>query len=526
MSKTRGVVFHPVGFTLYPVLAMVAHNLGQVKPGIGLRALIISLVGTLLLWLILQLMLRDWQRSGLLCSGMVLLFFSYGHIYQGLNSAEILGATLGRHRFLAPIWLALFVFLVWLVLKHSDAVKKLTQPLNLISVVVLLFPVAQIMLFQLRPALSDNRLTLVDSELVESGLQPSSSEALPDVYYFILDAYTNEATLSEIFDFDNEPFLSQLEARGFIVASCSQSNYAQTELSFASSLNLSYLDELNLNLSEGSESREELWPLIRNSGVRQLLEDLGYQTVAFETGYYWSELEDADLYLKPPEISDSGIHLPAGLNAFEATLLRSTFAWMIIDQVPWLPKFLVRDLDRSAEEHYQRLTFNLDELEGMASVPGPKFVFAHIVSPHSPFVFGPEGEFVDHPTGDGPMDLEVYRQGYVLQIQVLNQRLLEIVDRLIEGSATPPVIIIQGDHGPEEGSSQDRMSVLNAYYLQGQPNPFVDEGTTPVNSFRIVFNTIFGTQMPLLEDVSYFSTYEAPYDFRIIPPSCDNPAEQ
>ena len=37
----------------------------------------------------------------------------------------------------------------------------------------------------------------------------------PDIYYIILDRYANVDTLRELYDFDNEPFLRELEARGF-----------------------------------------------------------------------------------------------------------------------------------------------------------------------------------------------------------------------------------------------------------------------------------------------------------------------
>ena len=47
----------------------------------------------------------------------------------------------------------------------------------------------------------------------------------PDIYYIILDRYANADTLSEIYKFDNEPFLDELEARGFSIAHHAWANY-------------------------------------------------------------------------------------------------------------------------------------------------------------------------------------------------------------------------------------------------------------------------------------------------------------
>ena len=57
---------------------------------------------------------------------------------------------------------------------------------------------------------------------------PAAGTPLPDVYYVILDGYTRGDVLGEVYRFDNEPFLSALEERGFVVARESYSNYPAT----------------------------------------------------------------------------------------------------------------------------------------------------------------------------------------------------------------------------------------------------------------------------------------------------------
>jgi len=96
-----------------------------------------------------------------------------------------------------------------------------------------------------------------------------------------------------------------------------------------------------------------------------------------------------------------------------------------------------------------------------------------------------------------------------------------VVDRLIADSAQPPVIILQGDHGPPVGgaSAADRMSILNAYYLPGDAALFPYASITPVNTFRLVLVKYFNAQLPLLDDVALYSSYKAPYEFHPVDPS-------
>jgi hypothetical protein len=69
-------------------------------------------------------------------------------------------------------------------------------------------------------------------------------------------------------------------------------------------------------------------------------------------------------------------------------------------------------------------------------------------------------------------------------------------------------------------SPEDRMAILNAYFLPGDGERQLYSAITPVNSFRVIFNRYFGGQFDLLKDSSYFSYYQRPFEFRFIPNEC------
>jgi hypothetical protein len=507
------IPLHPLFMALYPVAAVLASNLDQVKPTVGGRSAVVSVLVALGLLMAIRVVSHSWTRAALLTTWGLALFYSYGHVYNMLRGLETAGPSLSRHRFLVPTWLLTGIAGSWLVWKKPGSYRRITTVLNLALGAALAFPIGEILLFQ--------RQTVVQAGAGGASTHAETLSAptgvpLPDIYYIILDAYTSADVLRDSFDLDNRPFLDSLSRMGFYIAECGQSNYSQTELSLSATLNLAYLDGLIDETKLGEEGRRQLWPLIRHSSVRRSLEDLGYRTIAFETGYYWSEWEDADLYLAPERGPFQG------LSAFEATLLRSTAAWALVDILPDLPAFLLRDLDRSTDAHRERLLYVFEELENVALVPGPKFVFVHIVSPHRPFVFDAQGNPTDDDYGWEPSDLglETYQLGYREQIAYLNGRIEKIVRTMIIESEVPPVIVIQGDHGPEEGSGQDRMRILNAMYLAGHRSDGLYPTITSVNTFRVIFNSVFEAGLPLLPDESYFSTYDDLFNYQTVNNDC------
>ena len=120
---------------------------------------------------------------------------------------------------------------------------------------------------------------------------------MPDVYYIILDTYTRADVLLNQYNFDNSQFIDELRNMDFYVADCSRSNYSDTLKSLTSALNMNYLPKLWEELSAIGLGPGDIGVLLKQSLVRKQLEAIGYKTVAFDTGYDWSRLSDADIYL-------------------------------------------------------------------------------------------------------------------------------------------------------------------------------------------------------------------------------------
>ncbi|MBN2499303.1 MAG: hypothetical protein JXB38_00970 [Anaerolineales bacterium] len=500
---------HPLILGLYPPLMLLAVNINETRFSSGFRASAVSFLAATLLYLLLRLFIKDWHRAALLTSLVLIWFFAYGHLYLFLKQITIFGFIPGRHRLLLPLWFALLGVGVWVVLKRVKQPENVTMPLNLITGLLLIFPVIQLINFEFAVGRADAEEA---AEIVktESVVGPQR-----DVYYIILDAYSRDDTLQDFYEYDNAAFLEELNARGFYVGMCSRSNYPKTRLSLSSTLNMNYLEELDI--TENNHDMEA-WRAIRRSETRKRFEQRGYRVIAFETGFYWTEWESADIYFTradDPLGVFTDVQAASRLNNFETIFLNTSLGRAVLDLEPFLADNFVSFVNESPrQDQYERVNYTLDTLPKLAQMPEAKFVFAHVLIPHGPYVFGPDGEF-------RAQDDE---RGYQDQVTYINTRILEIIDEILANSATPPVIIIQGDHGgPGTQPYPFRMNILNAYYLPDDGNQRLYPAITPVNTFRVIFDTYFGTEYGLIEDVSYYSTEEDFFNFEIYPdtrPGC------
>jgi hypothetical protein len=501
LRKWFSVPWYPFAVSVYPVLALLAANVGEVKPEATWRPILVCVGITGILFFLLKLFFRDWNRAAFLTTLWLTLFFSYGHVHIQLTEKL---TDFNFTRWLLVAWLLLVVLAVlWAKWKSPSPVA-----LNVIALGLVITSLSQV-----GPELNlrggyTTRVAAKNAPL-QNLTRPQDP---PDIYYFILDMYTRADLLKSAYGYDNSDFVNALEARGFYVAECSQSNYTRTEISLVSSLNLSYLQDLDPKFNDPeSIARRHLWDALKHNAVRYQLENMGYKTISFANGFPWSELEDADVFFTPPPFS-------SGITEFETLFIQTTFARNLQD-IGWL------DLDQISGQNFRDrdlLVFN--SMKNIARMPDPKYVHVHLILPHPPFVFGPDGEYTDPASfwnEKKRYPADKFELGYTNQLTFLNRKLLEAIDTILSESKTPPIIILQGDHGPWLQPNPQHFFILNAYYLPGSETELYPT-ISPVNTFRVIFNEYFGGKYDMLEDKSYFSPVPKLYDFSEVPYPCSD----
>lgn len=502
MSKLKELSLHPYLLAVYAVFGLLIPNFEQVELKVIIRPLIFSVGFMLVCSSLFFFVFRSRGKANVFSTFTGILLFSYGHVYAALKSIELFDVFLFRHRTLMPLWIVILVVGIILIGRLRDLS---TADYYLTVVFTFLVGISAVQLTLL--GFDNVRVTLGgDAENQQKTVARTSD---PDIYYIVLDSYGREDLLLDAMEYDNSSFISDLEELGFYVADCSQSNYAQTQLSLGSTLNFNYLDILAAEGGKDTDEALNTSSLIKQSLVRRFLEDRGYVTIAFETGFNFTQIKDADLYLE----SKPGRQL----NEFEYLFLQTTAIRIYLDYQ------LGKVEDLNVELSRERTRFALEKLATIHNDPRPKFVFAHLLPPHPPFVFGPSGETTQ--MGPWRRDDEFfpdeYLAGYTGQVTYINRRLVELLRTIIEESNRPVIIILQGDHGPGLYGAEARMGILNAYYLPEHEYDNFYDSITPVNSFRVLFNLYFGQNLPLLEDVSRYSYYGRPYEYQIVENSCN-----
>ena len=524
------LVLHPFLFAMYPVLFLFSQNLREqitIEP--LLAPLAVAVLASAGLFAVLWAIFRGAHRAGLVATAVITLFFSYGHAWN------VAGGFLRHERLLLVAWAGLLLAAFVAAVRVGRHATSATTALNLVGGALVVVNLVPIIGYQLQEGGGAGE-TPAGAATQHSGGSAVEASGGRDIYYLIFDRYGSERTLRAEFGFDNGPFLDELRRRGFYVADESTANYLKTAQSLASSLNLDYLDTDALReAAPGPDHWRPIHAMLgRGFAVEQFLRARGYEYI--HLGSLWPPLHTN-------RAADAN-YTYSGLPEFSAELLETTafrvFApFLPIDDPPPVPAegiWTGAGLSQSADgrdqyylTQYRSTQYQLDRLDRVSELGGPKFVFAHVYLPHFPYVFDRDGNFV----GREEQEERGAEVGYIGQVEYVNRRILAFVDSLLSRPADEhPIIIVQADEGPAPRrydqntrefqwleATQDELAmkfeILNAYHFPGvEPDETQLYSTiTPVNSFRVVFNTYFGTDFPLLADRNWvFSDETNVYD--------------
>ena len=501
LGGAASLPLHSLLLAAYPVLFLFTVNIAdQLGTDPLWRPLAMAVCGAALVLLVLARLVGDWHRAGLLTTVMVIGFFGYGHAWN------VAAETLETQWPLIGAWaLAVMIGLVLAWRARPSYLGTATSALNLVA--LLLVTVNLVTMVRTYQAFGAETPT---DALTELELDPGDGE-LPNVYYVILDRYAGATALRDRYDFDNEPFLTALEERGFAVAREAHANYIKTPLSLVSSLNMEFLDAEALRAE--AESGRDREPIHRILGERLVvpgaLKELGYEYI--QIGNWWTPTAtnvDADrtfVYEGQDEFSSA---------LSQTTILRAFSEPHTAPDDPW-------DWAVMRENNM----YALDRLDETTEVPGPKYVFAHLVTTHPPYVHNADGSF----TGRGQVAELGQVESYTRQLTFANSRMLGFVDRVLRDDPGA-IVVLAADEGPfperyrddewgfdwedaTDAELEEKFGILFAMRVPGadlEAEGFHDS-ITPVNTFRIIFNARFGTDLELLPDRTW--AHENLYNF-------------
>jgi len=510
---------------LYPILALAANNLENgIRPAHLVLPLFLTVLVAALAWVGSGLFTAD-RSARLLAAILVVVWFgSYGYLGDRISwtGPRMLGGD--KDMWLLPAGIAVVGVAAFSILRSR---RDWTNPARFCRYTIsllLLFPAFTIAAHAAAEIGRDSGIVPEPPTPLAEGLPAKRPElasaaaaaaAAPDIYLIVLDMYTGSRSLKENYGFDNRPFISGLEDRGFFIADRSRSNYAATFLSLSSLLNWSYVDQMLAAFPDDSRDRRELYRSIQDSRTTRFLRDAGYEYYFFTTPYPATTTSaSADVVIGSPS---SGVQQ----NLFLPAWIRT---------VPLMP-FLRWSCGRSGclytPESAEAISWKFQRVGDLAGLSGPKFVFAHFLVPHVPFIFDADcsSRSALDPQRIDTLSVDLVRDAYIGQLACVNRKVTELVDVLLSTSERPPIILIQSDHGyglfsrppPIREISprqiEERFDILAAYHLPGAGDGVVYDSISPVNVFPRVLGHYFDLDLPRHPDRSFYSSWEHPYEF-------------
>jgi len=472
------LISHPVFLVVFFILLRYNDNQDELlfSDLIYVFSIILSVIIFIVLSLtiILKISKKNLTKPILASSYSVVLFFLYIPLHNVLYEFQINSFIIGRHSILLPIVIIFALMTIYFFLKSKYDYKKLLSISYAIVLILIFFNISEILFYTDIYPYSENTNLIQDFLITENP---------PDVYYILLDEHSGTKALETYFNYDNSNFDKSLKEMGFFIPNISFSNYSPTRMSIPAILNMDYIDiEKNLSLKEYEIILERM---IGDNAVTKIFEKNNYDVI-----YFYNEL---NMQLN----SNSGIEL------CNNSIGNHQFFSFILDNTPIVVFKNTLDTGNNREHAENRLCVleSIPHLDDITSKP--KFVYAHVLAPHPPFVFESDGTIYDRDVSTTPET-----KAYLDQLEFIDYKVLETVKLLLEKDPKP-IIVIQSDHGYRADPIEDNFESLDqsfsnfsAFYF---PNIELTDDSiyTTVNTFRILLNENFGTDYELLENRIY-----------------------
>ena len=521
--KRKSKKIHPFLVAIFPILIIYSQNIGRVEIEELILPVIIIVGPTIGLYYFLKSILKNENKSAIIVTLILIMLFSYGHIYYLLSDVMIDEFDIGQNRYLIPAFGLVLGISIFFIIRARRVFDNATSILNVISIVFIIVAISNVALVGAEITSCDkcsNQEFFYEardfSDYFESHeFSISENQELPDVYYLILDEYARNDALIEYHNFSNHELTEFLEKKGFHIAKNSFANYPMSVQSIPAIMNMDYInflaDEIGTEVRNYKPLNGKNYGLYPNNMVIKNFKEMDYKIITFNT---------FALHLHENPLADKTFcHRDKFLldNRLADVLARTSIFGYYIER--WAEGEL-RQATLCAFENFGNAGNVFDE---------PVFVWAHVMLPHPPWIFGPNGEEI---TPGKPLlitDNPEFRDSgwepkrqYIQQVQFANKKTIEVVENILENNRNA-IIIIQGDHGtawetnwmePSKEDAWQRLRNFDAIYFPDKDKrDLLLDDRTLVNTFRTVFNAYYESNYELLENKMYWGWNAKPYYF-------------
>ncbi len=465
--QRRGVVqriqfwpWHPLLFAVVPVLFLFANNVEYIPADQLAVPMGVSLVFAAITWAVAALFLQSWKHAALVATPLALATQTYGTFYEVIasnvqrgtaNHAILLGASSATVLVVLIAWTGV---VAWQ--RRRRTFDAFTSALNAAGAFLIVLN-AGIVLAGSAPAPA------------ASGPRPSGTPR--SVFTLVVDQYASSEEMTAAYGVYDSALEGYLENHGFRIARNASTGFSNTAQSLDAFLNMNpagsgtvaarrssgirLAREIGLTFGEATPRCHG----IRQNKVLARFRDAGYYTVNIGSWF------DCTRYnrLADENVNTYGWQFRDELNALtvQASLVR--LAWTGDNEG------LRRGIDR------QFAAFSEDR-----SASSPTYVFAHLISPHPPYVFDRDG----HEPASGATPAELYRQ----QHEYISWKIQEAVDAILSRPGPQPIITVQSDHGGKiDVNSPFATQVFSAILLPEDLDSAWRDDLQLADTFKIVF---------------------------------------
>ena len=456
----------PLLVAAYPILFLYGHNATNLTLESLVMPLSLSLLSAGLAYGLLYLIQRKTATASLSAVAFVLLYYLYGTIYRQLVHLDKFPVY---HFVLLPVVIALAFYIGFFISKIRPFAAGIAQNvLFYLSLFLVAYNVVIILPVELKTISLKADPTPVASA---TKVIAKTDQKHPDIYYVIFDEFERSDIMRSYFhDTEVDQLDAFLKQNHFFEFTNSRVPTINTQTEMSSRLNLQqYNEKSDVNVTLEA---------INNNKVMKVLKSYGYTTAALDMAFP-KITADYQINYDPQQVAGMAV------DEFRQTFLDDTLFNAF--------QGYFQDTDMSETKQRDLIMYTLDQsVKLFTTIQSPKFVYAHVLLPHMPFIFDKDGNLL--PPQDN-YDWHYYLGQHQYTAKVIEQ----LITRLLASADpnNPPVIIIESDHGARNMIQRSKDNILMDGYLENYPIDYAYDNFSAMYLPGIDYSTLSPSMPPI-----------------------------